>query len=125
MRHLEDWSGKRREHAAQYDALLAGVEEITIPTIRPYNVSIFHQYVIRAPRRNELQGFLQDRGVGSGVYYPLCLHQQECFAELGYAKGAFPNAEAAADEVLALPVYPELSEEQIAYVAEQVKAFYA
>jgi len=123
MRHLPDWTARRQAHAALYDRLLAGCPGITTPAVRPGNTHIYHQYVIRTPRRAELQAFLKSHEIGSGVYYPLCLHEQECFRPLGCKKGDFPVAEKAAAEVLALPVYPELTEEQIAFVAGRVKGF--
>jgi dTDP-4-amino-4,6-dideoxygalactose transaminase len=123
LTHLDDWSAARRANAARYDELFAGFEPVRTPVVRPQNVSIYNQYVIRAPRRDELQAHLKERGIGTAVYYPLSLHQQECFAELGCAEGDFPVSERAARETLALPVYPELTDEQIVYVAETVKAF--
>ena len=123
LRHLEDWSAKRRANAARYDELLADCEAVVTPTVRDYNVSIFNQYVIRAPRRDELQAALKEAGVGTAIYYPLSLHQQECFAELGHKAGDFPESEKAAAESLALPIYAELTDEQICYVAEKVKQF--
>ena len=123
LKHLDDWSAKRRAHAARYDELLADCPAVVRPTIRPENASIYNQYVIRAPRRNELQAFLKEQGIGNEVYYPLSLHQQECFASLGYKAGDFPESERAAAESLALPIYPELTNEQIQYVAAKVKQF--
>jgi dTDP-4-amino-4,6-dideoxygalactose transaminase len=125
LRHLEDWSAKRRANAALYDTLLADCGEVATPVVREGNVSIYNQYVVRVPRRDELQAHLRDAGIGSAVYYPLSLHEQECFRELGYKRGQFPQSEAAADEVLALPIFPELADEQIEYVAARVKEFFA
>jgi len=125
LKHLDDWSAKRRANAARYDELFADAEGVVTQTIRDYNVSIYNQYVIRVPRRNELQAFLKASGIGTAIYYPLSLHEQECFGELGYKKGKFPVSEKAADETLALPVYPELTDEQICYVAEKIKTFLA
>ncbi len=123
LRHLEDWSAKRRANAARYNELLADCEAVVTPTVRDYNVSIFNQYVIRAPRRDELQAALKEAGVGTAIYYPLSLHQQECFAELGHKAGDFPESEKAAADSLALPIFPELTDEQISYVAEKIKQF--
>jgi dTDP-4-amino-4,6-dideoxygalactose transaminase len=121
--HLEGWSQKRRENAAVYDKLLAG-SPVQIPKIDSNNISIYHQYTIVAPRRDELQKFLLDNGVSSSVFYPKPLHLQECFKELGYKQGDLPVAERLCSSVLSLPVYPELSREQIEYVAETVLKFY-
>ena len=123
LKHLEAWSERRRANAARYNELFADCEQVTTPVVRDYNVSIYNQYVIRVPRRDELQAFLTDGGIGTAIYYPLSLHEQECFASLGYKKGQFPCSEAAAAETIALPVSPELTDEQIAYVASQIKEF--
>jgi len=123
LRHLDEWSAKRRANAARYDELFADFEPVTTPVVRDYNVSIFNQYVIRVPRRDELRDFLRQNNIGCEVYYPLSLHEQECFATLGYKRGDFPVSEKAAAETLALPIYPELTDEQICYVAGKVKEF--
>jgi dTDP-4-amino-4,6-dideoxygalactose transaminase len=122
--HLADWSARRRANAARYEELLGGLDEVTTPTIREHNVSIFNQYVIRASSRNQLQSALKEAGIASGIYYPLSLHQQECFESLGHSLGDFPESEKAADEVLALPVHPFLAPGQVEYVAEQIRRFY-
>jgi dTDP-4-amino-4,6-dideoxygalactose transaminase len=125
LRRLEEWSAARVAHAARYNEKLAGVKGLVTPTVRAYNGSIYNQYVIRSPRRDEMKKFLADSGIASGVYYPLSLHQQQCFASLGYREGDFPVSEQAAREVLALPVHPELTGEQIDYVAAKVREFLA
>ena len=121
--HLDDWSAARRANAALYDELLDGFDAVVTPTVREGNVSVFNQYVIRVPRRDELQAFLRQHGVGTVIYYPLSLHEQECFRSLGYRRGDFPESERAAAESLALPVFPELAREQIEYVAARIKEF--
>jgi dTDP-4-amino-4,6-dideoxygalactose transaminase len=98
---------------------------VVTPRIAPHNVAIYNQYVLRAARRDELRRYLSARGIGTEIYYPLSLHEQECFRELGYRRGDFPRSERAAAEALALPIYPELSEEQIRYVADAIGGFYA
>ena len=123
LRHLDDWSAKRRANAARYDELLAGFDGVARPIVRPENVPVYNLYVIAVPRRDELLTFLQSRGVGAGIYYPLCLHEQECFADLGYKRGDFPVSERAAGRTLALPIYPEMSDEQIQYVVASIKEF--
>lgn len=122
--HLEGWSAARRRNAAHYDAALADVSEVRRPVIDPANTSIYNQYTIRAERRDALQAFLKDRGIGTSVYYPLPLHLQPCFEYLGYAPGSCPEAERAAGEVLSLPIYPELSAAQLDEVVDGVRAFY-
>lgn len=123
LRHLEDWSAKRRANAARYNELFADCRQVTTPVVRDYNVSIYNQYVIGVPKRNELQAYLKEAGIGTAIYYPLPLHEQECFQPLGYKHGDMPNSERAADRTLALPIYPELADEQIEYVAGKVKEF--
>jgi dTDP-4-amino-4,6-dideoxygalactose transaminase len=124
--HLAGWSEARRRNAAFYDQALAGVEEVATPLVGPESESIYNQYTIRVQggRRDALAAFLRERGVGSGVYYPVPLHLQECFAYLGHREGEFPEAERACREVLSLPVFPELTEAQLAHVAESVRAFF-
>jgi len=123
--HLEDWSAARRANAARYDELLAGTGAIVTPTVRSGRESIFNQYVIRVPAAAACRDFLASNGIGCEVYYPLSLHEQECFASLGYRSGDFPESERAARETLALPIYPELTEQQIAYVAAKLREFVA
>ncbi len=122
--HLAGWSAARRRHAAWYDHAFADLPEIVRPVIDPANESIYNQYTIRATRRDELQAHLKARGIGNSIYYPLPLHLQPCFAYLGYREGQCPVSEQASREVLSLPVYPELTEAQLAEVASAVRAFY-
>jgi len=122
LRHLDRWSAARGRNADLYDKLFEGSR-----VARPFRDSrarhIFNQYVIRSPRREELKQFLADRGIGTEVYYPVPLHLQKCFAPLGYHEGDLPHSEAAANETLALPIYPEVGEERIRYVAQTVREF--
>lgn len=124
LRHLDRWNQARRERAAYYTELLADVPEVTPPAVDPHGVHVFHQYVIRAPRRDQLLEHLRSHGVGARVFYPRPLHLQPCFAELGYREGDLPEAERAAREVLALPLYPELRAQEQEYVVEKVAEFY-
>ena len=123
--HLERWNAARRAHAEAYARAFAGVAGITPPVTDPANEHTFHQYTIRAARRNGLVEALKAARIGCAVYYPKPLHLQPCFAGLGYQVGAFPEAERAANEVVSLPVYPELTEAQrdevIAAVVEFVQ----
>jgi len=123
LKYLDTWSQSRRDNAIRYNGLFAGCEQVVTPIIRDHNETIFNQYVIRVPDRDECRAFLNESGIGCEVYYPLSLHEQECFASLGYNSGDFPVSEQAAKEVLALPIYPELTDEQIEYVAGKVKEF--
>lgn len=121
--HLAAWSAGRRTHAAAYSAALRGVPGIVPPVVDPRNEHIFHQYTIRSDRRDALQAHLKERGIGSAVYYPVALHLQPCFKDLGYHLGSLPETERAMSEVLSLPVYPELSVEQRATVVEAIRDF--
>jgi dTDP-4-amino-4,6-dideoxygalactose transaminase len=121
LKYLETWHEGRRRNAALYDRLLAG-SKVATPKIDPANWSIYNQYIVRVPDRDRVKKVLQDKGIGSAIYYPLPLHLQECFADLGYRAGDFPVSERACNEVLALPIYPELPEEHLRYVAEQLRA---
>ncbi len=123
--HLEAWTAARRANAVRYERLFAGVPGVRPPAADPANEHIFHQYVIEVDRRDALQEHLKARGVGSAVYYPLPLHRQPCFAYLGYREGQLPVAEAAARRVLALPIYPELTEDMQAYVVQAIREFTA
>ena len=128
--HLDPWSAARRESADTYTCLFeeAGLGEVVAaPSVRPGAVHIFHQYVIRvaAGRRDALIAHLTRHGVGTKIYYPVPLHLQECFRYLGYKAGAFPEAERAARETLALPVYPELKADDQQYVVDTLRRFFA
>ncbi len=118
--HLDSWSERRRQNARVYDRLFRG-SDVVVPEVGEGNVSIFNQYVVRVPRRDAVKEYLKKKGVDTDVYYPLPLHLQECFQELGYTRGQLPNAEKAAAESLALPIYPELTSEQQEYVVSSVK----
>lgn len=125
--HLERWTEARRRNAERYDRLFDEMDligDIRLPVVEDGNRHIFHQYVIRVDHRDELREFLRAKGVGTGIYYPRPLHLQECFEYLGYEEGNLPECEKAAKETLALPIYPELSQEQQEYVVDQIKNFY-
>lgn len=130
--HLDSWGAGRREKAAFYRRAFAqhGLERILTLPIEPWSQSglanhhIYNQFIVRAPRRDELRTFLKESEIGSEIYYPLPLHLQECFRSLGYSDGDFPQAERAALETIALPIFPELIEQQQEYVASKVAEFY-
>jgi dTDP-4-amino-4,6-dideoxygalactose transaminase len=124
--HLADWTAARRANAERYRRLFAATPGIPSELRLPADVPghIYNQFVIRAPRRDALRDHLTKQGIGTEVYYPLALHLQPCFAELGYRAGAFPHAEAATREAVALPIFAELSEEQQATVVAQIAAHY-
>ena len=146
LKYLDSWTAKRRQNAAYYNALFQQsslVEKgFIVPPravwesgskINPQSAirnpqligHIYNQYVIRAKERDELRAYLSEQNIGTEIYYPLALHQQQCFVELGCKAGDFPKSEKAAAETLALPVYPELDQVQQEYVVEQISSFYA
>lgn len=126
--HLDYWTMRRRHNAATYKELFENhglTEQITLPVERDNAKHIYNQYVIRVPdRRDELREHLTQNGVGTDIYYPVPLHLQECFAYLGYKAGDFSEAESAANETLALPIFPELRKEQFEFVAETIADFF-
>ena len=121
---LAEWNNARRAHADCYSSAFGGLEGVTPPTTEPGNEHVFNQYTIRVARRDELRSYLNERGIGSAVYYPQPLHVQPCFEHLGYSKGQFPEAERASAEVLSLPVYPEMTTEQQDEVTNTVREFF-
>jgi len=125
LRRLDQWSEGRRQNAAYYHESLGDLEQVVTPTVREHNVCIYNQFVIRAERRDELAEYLKDHGVGTAIYYPLSLHQQACFRDLGYREGDLPESERAAKQVLALPIFPELTEAQLGHVVDTIRRFYA
>lgn len=127
LRHLEEWNEERRLVAERYLHLFAEkglLEDITPPVEREGGRHVYHQYVIRAKKRDELKRFLEERGIATRIYYPLSLHLQKCFADFGGEKGDFPTAEMLTREVLALPMYPELLPEEQERVAFEIAEFY-
>ena len=127
LKHLDDWTRRRQENACFYYGAFdrAGLKSVvTLPPALPGVRHIYNQFIIRAPRRDALKAHLTEAGVGSEIYYPVPLHLQECFADLGHHKGDFPESELAALETLALPIFPELSEVQLQYVVDTIARFY-
>jgi dTDP-4-amino-4,6-dideoxygalactose transaminase len=125
LRHLQEWNEARRARAASYDEALGAIPEITPPPVDAANEHIYHQYTIRAPRRDDLLAHLKAQGIGCAVYYPVALHLQPCFAGLGYGPGSLPATERAMAEVLSLPIYPELTGAQQDVVVDMIRRFYA
>jgi dTDP-4-amino-4,6-dideoxygalactose transaminase len=128
FKYLERWTSERQRRAERYSVLfrdlLPSVPGLQLPTIQYENRHIFNQYVIRVPERDGLRKFLTEEGIGTDIYYPVPLHLQECYAFLNHRKGDFPASEKAAEETLALPIYPELTEEQQTVVVDRIRAFY-
>lgn len=121
--YLTTWNEARRNNAAVYDMLLRGLD-VVLPTEMPCNKHVYHQYTIRSKRRDELRAWLKNNGIDTGVYYPSPLHLERAYQYLGYTRGDFPLCEEACDEVLSLPVFPELTDEQIAHVAFSIRRFF-
>lgn len=124
---LDGWIARRREGAAHYRALFmqAGLDSFVVPPPElPGRGHVYHQYVVRVPRRDALREFLASRGIGSEVYYPISLHEQACFASLGYRRGDFPESERATEEVLALPIFPEVEAAERERVVDGMAEFY-
>ncbi len=124
LSHISDFSEKRRENATIYNKILKELPEITLPYEHFKVKHVFNQYTIRVKERDKLFGFLKDKGIGAMVYYPLSLHLQKAFAALGYNPGDFPESESAQNEVLSLPIFPELEERELQEVCSAIKEFY-
>lgn len=127
LRHIETWIEERREVARRYELLFAErglLDKLQIPAEDKGNRHTYHQYVVRAERRDDLMRFLAEKGIVTRVYYPLALHLQPCFSSLGYKEGSMPTSEKLTDEVLALPIFPELLMEEQERVANAIEAFY-
>jgi dTDP-4-amino-4,6-dideoxygalactose transaminase len=119
---------KRQNNAEAYRRLFHeyGLDDrVTLPVVAAGNTHVYNQFTIRTPKRDDLSAYLTKKNIGNRIYYPVPLHLQECYETLGYHKGDFPVAEQAAQEVLSLPIYPELAPDQITYVAETIKQFFA
>lgn len=123
LRHLPAWQSARQAHAASYSKLLLGIPGVAPPLVPEGYEHVFHQYTIRVERREALVKFLNEQKIGSAVYYPMPLHLQPLYASLAHRVGDFPHAEHAAQEVLSLPMFPELRQEQLTRVAEAVAEF--
>jgi dTDP-4-amino-4,6-dideoxygalactose transaminase len=124
LKHLDNWNRLRRHNANLYHKCLKGVDRVILPLELPNAFHVFNQFTIRAQDRNGLFEYLKTKGVGSMVYYPLSLHLQKAFSYLGYKPGDFPESEKAQDEVLSLPIFPELMESEIEEVCQRIKEFY-
>lgn len=122
--YLESWNEKRRQHAAMYHDLLCDQEDVKLPAEMEYARHVYHIYAIRVRNRDQLLARLNEKGICCGIHYPLPLHLQEAYRSLGFTKGTFPIAEQCADELLSLPMFPELTRNQIEFVAHEIKNFY-
>ena len=127
LKYLDQWTEGRRRNAERYRRLFADaqlLDRVLLPVTRPGNFHVYNQYTVRVRQRDELRNYLKEKGVGTEVYYPLPMHLQNCYHNLGYHKGSFPVSERAAEEVLSLPIYAELTEDQQAYVVQMIAEFH-
>ena len=124
LKNLEQWNRQRMKHAERYRELLSGIRQIRVPQTSSNRTHVFHLYVIRCGTRDALQAFLKDRGIQTQIHYPLPIYRQQAYADLGIRAGAFPVTDRISEEILSLPMYPELQPEQIEHVAGSISAFY-
>jgi len=125
LRHLDKWNEMRRKNAKIYNELLSNVPQLKLPTEGAGRKHVYHLYTVRCKDRDGLQAFLSQNGVGTGIHYPIPVHLTKAYAHLGYKEGSLPTAESYSKEILSLPMFPELTQEEITYVADCVKRFYA
>jgi len=124
LNHLDAWNDARRRNASLYGELLQGVKDIVLPTEADYARHVYHIYAIRTGRRDDLMAYLTEKGVACGIHYPVPVHLQKAYEGLGHAQGSFPVVEKCAAEFLSLPMFAELTPEQISHVADEIKGFY-
>ncbi len=127
LKYLDQWAEGRRRNADRYQRLFAKTklaDRVVLPPTMRDNFHVYNQFTVRAQKRDELRTFLKEKGVGTEVYYPLPMHLQNCFRDLGYQKGSFPVSEQAAEEVMSIPIYAELTDVQQSYVVEMIAEFY-
>ena len=125
LKYLDRWNEARRAHARKYGKLLAGVNGMRLPVERDYARHVYHIYAVRDLKRDELIEYLSRRGVSAGIHYPVPLHRTKAYEYLKLQPGSFPVAELVASECISLPMYPELTAEQITYVADCIKEFHS
>ncbi len=123
LKYLKEWNEKRRHIAQYYTEKLKEIDEIKLPVERAGSYAVYHQYVIRIPERDRAKQFLQERGISTAIFYPIPIHKQPCFRQFPSSQEVYPEAEKASQEVLALPIYPEMTTEEINYVVEGIKSF--
>jgi len=123
LRNLDDWNARRHAWASEYGSQLSGVRGVSLPVEQPYSRHVYHLYVLRVRQRNALQKWLKEKGIQTGVHYPIPCHLQEACAHLDNPLGSFPQTEAAVDEILSLPMYPELTLADVTHVCESIRDF--
>lgn len=124
LKHLEKWTDARRAVAGKYREQLKDIDAVLLPEEMSYAKHVYHLFVVQVPDRDKLQNYLNENGISTGLHYPVPLHLQKCFDHLGYKKGDFPNTEKLADNCLSLPMFPELSDDQIGYICDKIKLFF-
>jgi len=125
LKHLNKWHEERRKVASNYNEQLKGISGIRTPFVHDYNYHIYHQYTLAVDNREKLEETLKQNEIGFATYYPIPLHIQDCFSELGYKKGDMPICEKLANEVISIPIYPEMPEKQQSFVIDTIKGFYS
>lgn len=125
LQYIKEWNGRRRDLAALYSRLLQDVEEIRLPLEEADCIHTFHKYTILATQRDDLMSYLNTRGILADIYYPVPLHRQPCFAQFRYREGDFPVAEAVCRHALSLPIFPELKQEEVEFICQTIRDFYA
>jgi dTDP-4-amino-4,6-dideoxygalactose transaminase len=123
LKRLDDWNAARQKLAQRYRRGLEGVSQVTVPTEVPDRTHVYHLYVIQHPDRDGLAAFLRQRGIATGLHYPIPVHRQPCYESLGVAHGSLPVTENLAPRILTLPMFPEMTTEQVDYVCEQIRGF--
>jgi len=123
LNHLEDWNNARRQNAQLYSELLQRVKSIVLPTEADYARHVYHIYAVRTPKRDSLMACLAEKGISCGIHYPIPVHLQKAYEDLGLGEGSFPVVERCATEFVSLPMFPELTAEQISFVADEIKGF--
>jgi dTDP-4-amino-4,6-dideoxygalactose transaminase len=124
LNYLQEWTLQRQSIAAQYNELLKDVGDLVLPAVAPEATHVYHLYVIRTAKRDALQTYLQQQGIGTLIHYPIPVHLQEAYQSLGYAKGSFPLAETIASTCLSLPVWPGMSTGEVEQVAQKIRSFF-
>ncbi|MFT5495276.1 MAG: dTDP-4-amino-4,6-dideoxygalactose transaminase [Kiritimatiellia bacterium] len=125
LKHLDDWNTLRRAAAAKYSERLAGVGDLVTPKTADFAEHVFHLYVVRTGLRDALMTHLQSNDIGCIIHYPVPIHKQEAYADMGWKIGDFPETEKGADEICSLPIFPHISDDQIDYVCETIRGFFA
>jgi dTDP-4-amino-4,6-dideoxygalactose transaminase len=125
LKHLNEWNESRRKIASMYNDLLSTINSMTLPKEFENRHHVYHLYVIRSAKRDKLREFLANKGVSTGMHYPIPLHMQNAYSHLGYARGSFPETEKAATQILSLPIFPEITEKEVQHVCDCIKSFNA